>query len=131
MKVYWDSSALVEACQNTSARQRLSGDRGFGRRHALAEVFAAMSDKPHLRVAPSQVVLVLKDIVADLDFVELTTDDIIKAASDAQSLGVRGGAIHDLLHVRAAVKAGATEILTLDRNDFLNLVPAGLSIGQL
>jgi hypothetical protein len=67
---------------------------------------------------------------SDLEFIELSTDDILQAARDAQSLGVRGGRIHDLLHAKAALKSGATTLLTLDKNDFNGLVP-GLSIEQV
>jgi predicted nucleic acid-binding protein len=130
MKAYWDSSALISACQEVALRQRLASERGFSRRHALAETFSALTGKAHLRLMADKAALLLADLAQDLDFIELGTDEILKAATDALSLGIRGGAIHDLLHARAALKSGSNEFLTMDRNDFTNLLP-GMSIGQV
>jgi predicted nucleic acid-binding protein len=130
MKAYWDSSALIQASQEADLRRRLALERGFSRRHSLAETFSALTGKPHIRVSASDAALLLEDLVQDLDFVELSTDEIIGAAKDAQALGVRGGRIHDLLHARAALKSGAKQLLTMDRHDFEKLV-SGLSIEQV
>ena len=93
-------------------------------------MFSALTGKAHLKVEASKAALLVKDIAADLDFVELSTEDILRAATEAESLGVRGGRIHDLLHAKAAFKSGAKSLLTLDRNDFESLVP-GLSVEQV
>jgi predicted nucleic acid-binding protein len=130
MKAYWDSSALIAAAREDAHRNRLASERGYTRRHALAEMFSALTGKAHLKIEAGKAVLVVKDLVADLDFVELSTEEILQATRDAESLGVRGGGIHDLLHARAALKSGAKTFLTLDRNDFEKLVP-GLSIEQI
>ncbi len=130
MKAYWDSSALISASSNDALRDRLASERGFSRRHALAEMFSALTGKAHLKVKASEAAIIVSEIAADLDFIELSTEEILKAVSEAESLGVRGGQIHDLLHARAALKSGAEVLLTLDRNDFGGLVP-GLSVEQL
>ena len=130
MKAYWDSSALIEACREPGLRQRLVSERGFSRRHSLAEVFSALTGKPHFRLDTGKAAALLKDLVRDLDFVELTTEEILEAGADAEALGVRGGRIHDLLHARAALKSGATVLLTLDQNDFDKLTP-GLNVERV
>jgi predicted nucleic acid-binding protein len=130
MKAYWDSSALISAVEEPELRARLASQKGFSRRHALAEVFSSLTGKAHLRLAPSEAARLLIDLADELEFVELTTEEIIKAATEAESLGVRGGRIHDLLHAVAARKSGAKILLTLDQNDFERLVP-GLSIEQV
>jgi predicted nucleic acid-binding protein len=130
MKAYWDSSALISAAREDSMRERLASERGFSRRHSLAEMFSALTGKAHLKVEASKAALIIEEIAADLDFVELTTGEILQAEKEAELLGVRGGRIHDLLHAKAALKSGAKTLLTLDRNDFENLAP-GLTIDQV
>lgn len=130
MKAYWDSSALVSSAVDTALGARLAADKGFSRRHALAEVFSALTGKAHLRLSASKAAKLVEQLAGDLEFVELSTEEIVQAAKDAESLGVRGGRIHDLLHARAALKSGAGALLTLDRNDFDSLAP-GLIIEQL
>jgi hypothetical protein len=41
MKAYWDSSAVIEACNNPALRVRLHRERGFT--HTLAEVFSTLT----------------------------------------------------------------------------------------
>jgi len=130
MKTYWDSSALVSACEDSALSARLAAEKGFSRRHALAETFSALTGKSHLRLSATKAAALLKQFCDDLEFVELSTEDILEAAAQAESLGVRGGRIHDLLHAKAALKCGAKTLVTLDRNDFVSLVP-GLEVEQV
>lgn len=130
MKAYWDSSALISATGNDNLRDRLTAERGFSRRHALAEMFSALTGKAHLKMKASEASILVKEIATDLDFIELSTEEIVQAVSESESLGVRGGQIHDLLHAKAALKSGTNILLTLDRNDFDKLVPS-LTIEQL
>lgn len=130
MKAYWDSSALISASQEEALRQRLASERGFSRRHSLAETFSALTGKAHFRLDAGKAAQLLADLAQDLDFVELSTEEVLQAAADAPGLGVRGGAIHDLIHARTALKSGVKKFLTMDRNDFNNLVP-GMSIEQV
>ena len=130
MKAYWDSSALIQAAHDLSLRTRLRKERGFTRLHALAETFSALTGKQNIRVEANKAALLLADLAADLDYVELSAEDILHSATQAQALGVRGGHIHDLLHALAAKKSGAAGLLTMDRNDFDGLVK-GLTIEQV
>jgi len=46
---------------------------------------------------------------------------VLSALKEAQGLAVMGGRVHDFLHARAARKAGAAKLLTLDLGDFQGL----------
>jgi predicted nucleic acid-binding protein len=130
VRAYWDSSALVAATEDAVLSARLGAEEGFSRRQAPAETFSMLTGKAHLKVSARVAATILEQLASDLEFIELSTEEIIQAARDAEALGVRGGGIHDLLHARAALKSGAKLLLTLDRNDFAKLVP-GLSIEQV
>jgi predicted nucleic acid-binding protein len=125
---YWDSSALIEACTFADLRRRLSVERGLTRRHALAETFSTLTGKAHLKVSANTAAALLESLTQHLEFVELSTDDYLQAAKAAESAGIRGGAIHDWLHARAAIKAEARKFLTLDANDFSRLLPATIPV---
>jgi hypothetical protein len=43
MKAYWDSSAVIEACNSPVLRARLHRERGLTRTHTLAEVFSTLT----------------------------------------------------------------------------------------
>lgn len=92
MKAYWDSSALIEAAFKTNVQRRLSIERGFTRLHSLAEVFSNLtSGKLHLRLQPDHAAKVIRRLAADLDHVDLSSSEILKAFEEARRLGVRGG----------------------------------------
>ncbi|HZQ47620.1 MAG TPA: hypothetical protein VFC07_11440 [Verrucomicrobiae bacterium] len=130
MRAYWDSSALLAATRELKLRERLDEEKGFSRKHALAEVFSALTGKPHLRLLPSHAARLIRSLARDLEFVDLGVEEILESLDEAEKLGVRGGRVHDLLHARAAIKGGARELLTLDQNDFAGLAP-GLIITQV
>jgi predicted nucleic acid-binding protein len=124
MKAYWDSSALIKAALDLTLRKRLSRERAFTRRHALAEIFSSLSGKPHFRLTIDDAAAMLATLEVDLDTTEeFTNAELLEAARSAKKLGVKGGRFYDLLHALAAKKAGATEVLTVNKNDFDGLVP--------
>ncbi|WP_265594650.1 hypothetical protein [Haloferula sp. BvORR071] len=75
------------------------------------------------RVDPDQASAILAKLSAHLRFVELTSDETLAALATAKSLGIRGGRIHDFLHVVAARKAGCTVLVTLNLADFAGIDP--------
>src|SRR5258708_18661211 len=122
MKAYWDSSALVETNFDPALRARLSTERGVTRTHALAEIFSTMTGgKLPIRYDADDAARVLEGLVADLDFEDLSPQEVLSAFKQARKLGVRGGHVHDLLHAAAADNSGVQHLLTLDRNDFSGL----------
>ncbi len=54
----------------------------------------------------------------------MSVKETLAALKQARKRGVRGGRVHDFLHALAAEKSGAKKLLTLDRNDFDQLVDA-------
>lgn len=128
---YWDSSALVESTLNADIRARLLEDGGVTRTHTLAEMFSTLSGGSlPIRVSANEAAQSVKLAAEHLQFVHLSENEIIDALNKAQSRGVRGGRVHDYLHALAAKKAGAATLLTMDQNDFDDLVP-GLRVEQV
>ena len=122
MKAYWDSSAVVEACNSPALRARLHHERGWTRTHTLAEVFSTLTGgNLAFRLEADAAAQTVANLAADLDFHDLTAVDVLTALKEAWKKGVRGGRIHDYLHAVAAHKSGAKKLLTLDKNDFKDL----------
>lgn len=130
-KTYWDSSALVEATTDLDLRLRVKAERPQTRHHSLAEIFSALTGGGNLgiRVDANEAAASLGDLARDLEFVELSADEVLKALQTARAKGVRGGRVHDYLHAIAAEKVNATEIITADENDFDGLTQ--IKIAQL
>jgi predicted nucleic acid-binding protein len=122
MKAYWDSSALVQASADAQLRTRLRKDRGITRTHALAEIFSALTGgNLTLRLDADAAAEVVDNLAADLDFMDLTSAEVLSALKHARQRGVRGGRVHDFLHAVAADKAKAAVLLTTDQFDFESL----------
>jgi predicted nucleic acid-binding protein len=122
MKIYWDSSALLEAVLDQSKRQRLADGPSVTRIHALSEVFSTLTGgRLGVKFGANEAAEVMDELAADLEFVELTAKEILIALHDAEEKGVRGGRVHDYLHALAAKKAKAKLLLTSDKFDFSGL----------
>ena len=74
---------------------------------------------------PEPVALVGR-LVSALEYVDLSAMEISAALANAQTEGVQGGRVHDLLHGTAAEKVGAVQLWTLDRNEFKGLTTVAL-----
>jgi predicted nucleic acid-binding protein len=121
MKTYWDSSALVLALHDDAIRSRLQRGQSLTRPHALAELFTTLTKGVNFRYSPRDAANLLNDLARDLDFIELSETDTLKAILSAGGQGVRGARIHDLLHAAAARKGRATVLMTLDEAGFSGL----------
>jgi predicted nucleic acid-binding protein len=122
MKAYWDSSALVQASADAQLRTRLRTDRGITRTHALAEIVSALTGgNLTFRLDADAASEVVDNLAADLDFMDLTSAEVLSALKHARQRGVRGGRVHDFLHAVAADKAKAAVLLTTDQFDFESL----------
>jgi predicted nucleic acid-binding protein len=123
MKPYWDSSALVECFVDPELRIRLSREGGLTRTHSLAEIFSALTKgNLTIRVEASAAARMLTDIARHLEFVDLSSIEVLHALEQTRRRGVRGGRVHDFLHAVAAEKAKASLLLTADENDFESLL---------
>ena len=127
MKAYWDSSALVEAIIATPAAVAAfdSEHERITRAHTLAETFSQLT-KGTLKNAQGETIALLPDDAAKtleawagrMTIVTLDGKQILAALKQAQKKGVRGGAVHDYLHIIAAEAEGADKIYTLNVKDF-------------
>ena len=128
MKAYWDSSALVEAIIATPAAVAAfdADHERITRAHTLAETFSQLT-KGTLKNADGQTIALLAyDAAKTLEawagrmtIVVLDGKQIIAALKQAQKKGIRGGAVHDYLHIVAAEAEGAENIYTLNVKDFV------------
>jgi hypothetical protein len=119
MKTYWDSSALVAAADDEQVRRRLIADGGMTRTHTLAEVFSALTGgRAGDRLTAAAAAQIVGQLAGDLDFCDLTGTEVLRALSQAESKGVRGGRVHDYLHAVAAHKGKAGLLLTADKHGF-------------
>jgi predicted nucleic acid-binding protein len=59
-----------------------------------------------------------KSILPFVELVGLSGTDCVDALRETESRGVRGGAVHDYLHLAAARSCGATQLYTLDDSNF-------------
>lgn len=123
MKPYWDSSALVHCFADSALRTRLGNEGGFTRTHSLAEVFSALtSGNLTIRVDASAASRMVSDIARHLEFIDLTSIEVLSALEQSRRRGVRGGRVHDFLHAVAAEKGKSSKLLTSDQNDFESLL---------
>jgi predicted nucleic acid-binding protein len=124
MTHYLDSSVLVAALVEDEPRHEACL-RLFRKKnavtwvHALTETFATLTGgRLGLRASPATAALLINAMAPRLRLIELDAADTLAAINDAESVGVRGGAIYDYLHLFAARKVSATEIHTLNGRHF-------------
>ena len=135
MTVFCDTSVLVAAAlqahiQDQSAkavldRIRCGDDTGQASAHTLAETFSVLSRKPTKpKLEPADVLAILeRDFIPHFAFVALQPEDYPAAIRDLVALGLGGGRIYDLLHLRVASKLAVDRIYTFNDNEWKTLSP--------
>jgi len=120
-----DSSVLVAALRTSEVNHAVSAtvlDKGglLAHVHVLAETFSALTGGRLLpRVSASQAAqLIRSGIIPFISTAGLSAREYLAAMEEAEGRGVRGGAIHDFLHLFAAKKRKAQCLYTLDVLDF-------------
>lgn len=95
--------------------------------HGLAETFSTLTGgRESFRVPASVAAAVIEeDYLPCLHFTALTPTEMLRAMGEAESRGVRGGAIFDYLHLTAARKAKAARLYTLNVSNFRAFQRAG------
>lgn len=128
MRIYWDSSALIEALHDQKMRDRIKRGDNATRTHTLTELFSTLTKGVNFRYTPADAAKMIRDLATDLTFVDLNTAETLHAVEEANGQGVRGSRIHDLMHAWAAKKWQADLLLTLDSKGFSTLkVPVKIS----
>lgn len=125
MKTAIDSSVIVSAlCEedpdHKACRKALLSGRPAVFVHAYSETFSTLTGgRLGFRIPAADAATMLRNQIASkLVGTSLEQSDLLQAYEEAESRGVRGGAIHDYLHLVAARKAGAKRIYTLNLSDF-------------
>jgi predicted nucleic acid-binding protein len=94
--------------------------------HALAELFATITALPTRPQHSPREAKTLVDGVADLLTVtDLRYEDYDSALDRTVEQGLSSGAIYDALHVVAAEKTDAKELVTFNGSDFRRMPPKG------
>jgi predicted nucleic acid-binding protein len=140
VKVLFDTSVLVAAM--VEAHPRHSGAASWLKRakageieflmssHSLAELYSVLSTLPAKpRISPADAWRLVKENVVDsAHLIALSPADYSATLQRASEMGLSGGVIYDALIARAAEKAGAERLLTLNEADFRRVWPESASI---
>jgi predicted nucleic acid-binding protein len=131
MKTLFDTSVLVAALSTRHpAHQRAFEQlqkvtagklKGCLSTHALAELYSVMTGHPSWRISPSDLQRVLEEMLATFEVIPLSPREYQNAIARLVELSVTGGGVFDMLHARAALKAKAEVILTLNKKHFIRL----------
>jgi predicted nucleic acid-binding protein len=137
VKVLFDTSVLVAAIVEAHpAHERALPWLAQGRSgtietlvaaHSTAETYAVLSTMPlSPRIGPGLArQLVRENVLSVAQVVSLAARDYAAVLDALGDLGVVGGAVYDALIARAAAKAKADRLLTLNPKDFRRVWPAG------
>ncbi len=131
MKQFFDTSVLISAfvederCHEECANAVAACDNGLVYAHALAECFSILtSGRLSVQLPPLDAAkLIDANIFSRMKIINLTAKEHMNVLSGCHRLGVRGGGIYDCLHIAAARKAKADELLTLNIRHFLTFAP--------
>jgi predicted nucleic acid-binding protein len=126
---------MVEEEEHHSAAAKALANPGaaFTSTHAIAETFATLtSGRLEVQLTPAEAMQIIDaNVVRRLQVVDLPLSDYQKAMRNSQSVGARGGAIFDMLHLQAARRGGAKRILTINVRHFQVFAPDLKSIISL
>ena len=121
-KIYWDSSALIGACQDDALSAKFWAEGGVVRTHVFSEVFSTLTGgRLGYRVDAHDASEIVSDMARHLSVADLSTPQVLRVLAEAKQRGVRGGQVHDLLHAAAAVEAECDVVATYNLADFRGL----------
>jgi predicted nucleic acid-binding protein len=128
VKLFLDSSILVEACLNRSPRYAaadalVNESDACTSAHALAEAYATLSGDPRLRIHPADAARMVDDLAGMLKVLALDVAEYRSLISSAPANGIRGGTIYDALHAQVARLSGCREVRTLNVSHFRHVAP--------
>ena len=94
--------------------------------HALAETVSTLTVLPVAPRIPAAMAerLIRESVLPVVMVVVLDGADYAAAIARMAGLGLVNGAVYEALHVQAAEKAGAGELVTINGRDFLRMPPA-------
>ncbi len=94
--------------------------------HTVAETYSTLTAIPLARrITPVEAERLIRESVLSVaEVIALDGDDYSALLARMAALGLSSGAIYDALHVRAAEKVEADELVTFNGRDFLRFPPA-------
>jgi predicted nucleic acid-binding protein len=94
--------------------------------HTIAELYSVLTTLPvHPRIAPSVArQLIRASVESSATFVALSHADYRAVVNELSERGLSGGVVYDALIARAAEKARAEQLVTLDPDDFRRAWPS-------
>ena len=132
MKIYWDTSAAINAAVSTNVYRRLFTGEHVARLHLLGEFFATMTGRGvevtdglgntrRVGLTPNECAAWLRDFAEKVHFEELTKEEALDGLDKAQGLSVQGARVYDYWHALVSQKAEADELLTRNPRHFQGL----------
>lgn len=133
MRDYFDSSVLVSAIVKEEPSHEscmaawLASESRIFLLHGVLESFASLTGgrQPHLRLRARTASAILRENLEAFHarIVAFDMQESMTLLAEAQTAGVRGGAVYDYLHLCAARKAGADRIFTLNKRHSIAIAP--------
>lgn len=140
MIVFLDTSVVVAAlieghpqharCLPFLAKARSGRDPVHVASHSLAEAYSVLTTLPlRPRLSPAAAWRLLSEgVERHARLVVLSASDVEDVVRRCSELELPGGIVYDALIARAAVKARADRLVTLNARDFLRAWPEGAGI---
>jgi hypothetical protein len=131
VRVFWDTSAAINAVLSPQVKARLKTDEHFYRTHLISEFFCVMCAagitfidghgvRKTVTMSKSDAATWLRDFDSKARTVELTSAELLDAL-DNYPEKVKAYEVFDLGHCLAAEKIKADILLTRDTSDFQSL----------
>jgi predicted nucleic acid-binding protein len=139
MKVFLDTNVLVSAVVKQHVfheraftvldRVHSGKDEGFVSAHSLAEMYSVLTNLPApYRHTPEQALLSIEEnVLKHFKTVALIGTEYASLVRDAAKSQIQGGKIYDALLLKAADKAAADRIYTLNLKHFLSIASSETS----
>jgi predicted nucleic acid-binding protein len=132
LKLFFDTNVLMAGLVESHVAhgraypwlEKVFADKaeGYCSTHSLAELYSIVTSIPHRPPITSQETKKSLDRVCQFfTLVPLGVNDYKEVVDWMVSLNIRGGGIYDALHARAALKAKADVLLTLNKKHFIRL----------
>lgn len=143
MRVLLDTSVLTsELLESHSEHSRCIGwlERARGREielliasHSLAELFSILTRAPFQpRISPSAARQLIQIVTEDAtEVITLSAEDYLLVIRDLSAIGLSGGIVYDALIARAAEKARADRLVSLNAKHFQRLWPTAAALSAL
>ncbi len=129
MKLFWDTSAVINAAVSAEVFKRREEGENLSRLHMLNEFFSTMTGRSIETVDTAgnavRVTFSADDAAEWLAafcegflWVDLDPAEWFEAFRRAGRIGIQGGAVYDYGHALAAIKGGADIVLTRNPEHF-------------